>query len=233
MFLFRGSFGTRLHTGDFRWDAFLPIPRSPANAFQPAPSDSSRFAPSCSGGSSDDGEDGLPLTSGLRQLRVALRGGPVDSLFLDNTYCHPKYRFPKRAEALEQVRGLLYLPSHVSSCNVRSSICDLNPRRDFFRLRMTFPDKWKIAGQRRDPLVEHLVLLGRMLRVCGKLDPGSYFGICESSGIGKSRLLCTSCKLTFSFGPLCFATRTSICLTRLQLKCEYGPDDQLMMNLQA
>ncbi|GAQ88064.1 hypothetical protein KFL_003970110 [Klebsormidium nitens] len=105
MFLFRGSFGTRLHTGDFRWDAFLPTSSSPApSPSRPLP-ETSKLALTCSEGCAD--EAARPLTSGLRQLQEALQGRPVDVLFLDNTYCHPMYWFPNRAEALEQVCAIL------------------------------------------------------------------------------------------------------------------------------
>ena len=45
-------------------------------------------------------------------LPLYLSGGPpLDTLFLDNTFCHPAYAHPPRAQAAEQLRALLTSPA--------------------------------------------------------------------------------------------------------------------------
>ncbi|CAD7699059.1 unnamed protein product [Ostreobium quekettii] len=63
MFLFEGTFGRVLHTGDFRWD--------------------------------------------VQSLPHELLRGPLDVLYLDNTYCNPIYTFPSRETALLMIEDAI------------------------------------------------------------------------------------------------------------------------------
>ncbi|GMH41261.1 hypothetical protein BSKO_09171 [Bryopsis sp. KO-2023] len=63
MFLFEGSFGRILHTGDFRWE----------------------------------------LEDGCMEVPDVLLTGPIDRLYLDNTYCNPEYKFPPRSSEIKRI----------------------------------------------------------------------------------------------------------------------------------
>ncbi|KAK6141131.1 hypothetical protein DH2020_025122 [Rehmannia glutinosa] len=72
MYLFRGEFGCKLFTGDFRWET-----------------------------------TGNRVEFGRTMLLDALKNETLDILYLDNTYCNPRYAFPSREVAARQVVDII------------------------------------------------------------------------------------------------------------------------------
>lgn len=97
-FLFQGpGCGRVLCTGDWRREDWVLLPGC-NDADAPTPADAPAGAP-----------------AGAHNLPEILTRAPLDALYLDNTYCHPRFRHPPRAataDAVAAVAAALHASGH-------------------------------------------------------------------------------------------------------------------------
>lgn len=137
MFLFKGPLGTFFHTGDARFDDYM---FEEFKFLFPNHLGERDFAPI------EERDGSFPHKNTVEKVLCKVpQSVHIDELILDNTYCDPIFKFPKREEC---VQGIIKIIQNNQPCDVYISTYNLGKEEILVQLAELFKTKIVVDEER-------------------------------------------------------------------------------------